>query len=153
MQVPSKQDIQVLAATGCNAGRSTISLQLYLSLLCWAFRPLLKSWRKRRRLSPLDLALDAGMSQRPLRFLETGRWQPSRYAIRQFFEAFEMPAAEPDVMLMSAGFTPQSANGSWKADVRDAVNASIDHVLNGHEPFPAVSVDRILNLQRANDSA
>ena len=85
MQVPSKQDIQVLAATGCNAGRSTISLQLYLSLLCWAFRPLLKSWRKRRRLSPLDLALDAGMSQRPLRFLETGRWQPSRYAIWQFF--------------------------------------------------------------------
>jgi hypothetical protein len=104
-------------------------------------------------LSPLDLALDAGMSQRPLRFLETGRRQPSRYAIRQFVEAFEMPAAEPDVMLMPAGFTPQSANGSWSADVRGAVNASIDHLLNGHEPFPVVSVDRILNLQRANDSA
>jgi len=64
-----------------------------------------------------------------------------------------MPAAEPDVMLMSAGFALQSANANWSTDVRDAVNASIDHVLNGHEPFPAVSVDRIWNPQRTNDSA
>jgi transcriptional regulator with XRE-family HTH domain len=118
-----------------------------------AFGPLLKSWRTRRRLSQLDLALDAGMSQRHLSFLETGRSKPSRYAIRQICEALEMPAAEQDVMLMSAGFAPQSANASWSADVRDAVDASIDHVLNGHEPFPAVSVDRIWNLQRANGSA
>jgi len=64
-----------------------------------------------------------------------------------------MPAAEPNVMLMSAGFALQSANANWSTDVRDAVNASIDHVLNGHEPFPAVSVDRIWNPQRTNDSA
>jgi len=118
-----------------------------------AFGPLKKSWRTRRRLSQLGLALDAVMSQRHLKFLETGRSQPSRYAIRQICKALKMPAAEQDVMLMSARFAPQSANGSWSADVRDAVNASIDHVLNGHEPFPAVSVDRIWNLQCANDSA
>src|SRR6056297_763834 len=118
-----------------------------------AFGPLLKSWRTRRRLSQLDLALYACMSQRHLSFLETGRSKPSRYAIRQICEALEMPAAEQDVMLMSAGFAPQSANASWSADVRDAVGASIDHVLKGHEPFPAVSIDRIWNLQRANESA
>ncbi len=54
---------------------------------------------------------------------------------------------------MSAGFAPQSDNAGWSADVRDAVGASIDHVLKGHEPFPAVSIDRIWNLQRANESA
>jgi transcriptional regulator with XRE-family HTH domain len=118
-----------------------------------AFGPLLKSWRTRRRLSQLDLALDAGMSQRHVSFLETGRSKPSRYAIRQICEALEMPAAEQDVMLMSAGFAPQSANTSWSAEVKDAVGASIDHVLKGHEPFPAVSIDRIWNLQRANESA
>lgn len=118
-----------------------------------AFGPLLKSWRTRRRLSQLDLALDAGMSQRHLSFLETGRSKPSRYAIWQICEALEMPAAEQDVMLMSAGFAPQSAAAGWSTDVRDAVAASIGHVLKGHEPFPAVSIDRIWNLQEANESA
>jgi transcriptional regulator with XRE-family HTH domain len=118
-----------------------------------AFGPLLKSWRTRRRLSQLDLALDAGLSQRHISFLETGRSKPSRFAIRQLCEALQMPAAEHDVMLISAGFAPRSADTNWNSDVRDAVSASIDHVLKGHEPFPAVSIDRIWNLQRANESA
>ncbi|NNK67407.1 MAG: helix-turn-helix transcriptional regulator [Rhodobacteraceae bacterium] len=118
-----------------------------------AFGPLLKSWRTRRRLSQLDLALDAGLSQRHLSFLETGRSKPSRYAIRQICEALDMPAAELDIMLMSAGFAPQSAHASWSTDVRHAVTTSIAHVLKGHEPFPAVSIDRIWNLQQANASA
>lgn len=118
-----------------------------------AFGPLLKSWRNRHRISQLDLAMDAGMSQRHISFLETGRSKPSRYAVRQICEALEMPAAEHDVMLVSAGFAPQTANSAWTAEVRRAVDASIDHVLAGHDPFPAISVDRIWNLQKANESA
>lgn len=118
-----------------------------------AFGPLLKSWRTRRHLSQLDLALDAGLSQRHISFLETGRSRPSRFAVRQICEALEMPAAEHDVMLISAGFAPLSSDAQWSAEVRDAVDASIDHVLRGHEPFPAVSVDRLWTLQRANESA
>lgn len=118
-----------------------------------AFGPLLKAWRTRKRISQLDLALDAGLSQRHVSFLETGRSKPSRYAIWQICEALEMPQAELDVMLMSAGFAPQSANTSWTTDVRDAVDTSLAHVLKGHEPFPAVSIDRIWTLQRVNDSA
>ncbi|GGX42149.1 transcriptional regulator [Tateyamaria omphalii] len=118
-----------------------------------AFGPLLKSWRNRRHVSQLELALHAGMSQRHVSFLETGRSKPSRYAVRQLCEALEMPAAEHDVMLVAAGFAPQSADASWSADVRNAVDVSIEHVLKGHEPFPAVSVDRIWNLQKANQSA
>jgi len=117
------------------------------------FGLLLKTWRNRRNLSQLDLALDAGMSQRHISFLETGRSRPSRYAVRQICEALEMPAAEYDVMLISAGFAPQSSDTSWSTEVREAVGASIDHVLRGHEPFPAVSIDRIWTLQRANESA
>ncbi|MEQ8968270.1 MAG: helix-turn-helix transcriptional regulator [Azospirillaceae bacterium] len=117
------------------------------------FGPLLKSWRNRRHLSQLHLALDAGMSQRHISFLETGRSRPSRYAVRQICEALEMPAAEHDVMLIAAGFAPRSSDTNWSTDVRQAVGASIDHVLRGHEPFPAVSIDRIWTLQRANESA
>lgn len=118
-----------------------------------AFGPLLKAWRNRQHVSQMDLAMDAGLSQRHISFLETGRSKPSRYAVRQICEALDMPAAEHDVMLVSAGFAPLAADISWGSEVRAAVNASIDHVLAGHEPYPAVSVDRIWNLQRANDSA
>lgn len=118
-----------------------------------AFGPLLRSWRTRKRLSQLDLALDAGLSQRHISFLETGRSKPSRYAVRQICEALQMPAAEHDVMLVSAGFAPQTSDADWSTEVRDAVDASIMHVLEGHEPYPAVSVDRIWNLKRANASA
>ncbi len=93
------------------------------------------------------------MSQRHISFLETGRSKPSRYAVRQICEALEMPAAEHDVMLVSAGFAPQSTDASWNAEVRAAVDASIDQLLMSHEPYPAVSIDRIWNLQKTNESA
>lgn len=117
------------------------------------FGSLLKSWRNRQRLSQLDLAMTAGMSQRHISFLETGRSKPSRYAVRQICDALEMPAAEYDVMLVSAGFAPQAVDLNWNAEVRAAVDASIDHVLKSHEPYPAVTIDRIWTLQKANESA
>ena len=113
----------------------------------------LKSLRRRHRLSQLDLALEAGLSQRHVSFLETGRAQPSRYAVRQICDALDVPAAEHDVMLVAAGFAPQVTDQRWSADIRAAVAVSIDHVLTSHTPFPAVAVDRLWTLQNANESA
>ncbi|MEP3049619.1 MAG: helix-turn-helix transcriptional regulator [Roseibium sp.] len=118
-----------------------------------AFPGLLKTWRSRRRLSQLDLALEAGLSQRHISFLETGRSKPSRSAIAQLGFALQMPAAEIDTLLVSAGFAAPSMDARWSADTRTAVQASIDHVLAGHEPYPAFSVDRIWTIQKANASA
>ena len=39
---------------------------------------LLREWRTARRLSQLDLALEAGVSSRHLSYVETGKAQPSR---------------------------------------------------------------------------
>ena len=75
-----------------------------------AFPGFLKNWRQRRRLSQLELALQSGMSQRHISFLETGRSNPSRFAISQLADALEMPAAEVDVMLLSAGFAARSTH-------------------------------------------
>lgn len=118
-----------------------------------AFPGFLKNWRQRRRLSQLELSLQSGLSQRHISFLETGRSNPSRYAIAQLAEALEMPAAEVDAMLLSAGFAALSSRRGWDGSVQMAVDASIDHVLKGHEPYPAVSIDRIWNLLKANDAA
>lgn len=117
------------------------------------FAGLLKSWRNRRRMSQIDLALSAGLSQRHLSFLETGRSRPSRYAVQQISEALDMPAAEFDMLLMAAGFAPLCSDKQWDAGTRAAVDLAIDHVLKGHEPYPAVSIDRIWNLKSANRSA
>ncbi|TCD16529.1 helix-turn-helix domain-containing protein [Oricola cellulosilytica] len=118
-----------------------------------AFPNFLKNWRKRRRLSQLDLSLQSGMSQRHISFLETGRSNPSRFSISQLAEALEMPAAEVDAMLLSAGFAARSSRNGWDDETQKAVDASIDHVLQGHAPYPAVSIDRIWNLVKANEPA
>lgn len=118
-----------------------------------AFSGLLRTWRSQRRLSQLQLAFDSGLSQRHISFLETGRSKPSRYAVAQLCEALEMPAAEVDAMLVSAGFAARSSNQRWSVETRAAIEISIDHVLQGHEPFPALSIDRLWNLQKANASA
>lgn len=117
------------------------------------FANLLKTWRSRRRLSQLELALDAGLSQRHISFLETGRSNPSRHAISQIAEAMEIPAAEVDALLTTAGFAARNSDVRWAEETRRAVDASIEHILNGHEPYPAVSIDRMWNLKRANDAA
>lgn len=119
----------------------------------YVFSGLLKEWRSRRRLSQLDLSLEAGLSQRHISFLETGRSKPSRYAIFQLGEAMNMPAAEVDALLLSAGFAARNSDTRWGAETRHAVDLSIVHVLKGHEPYPAVAIDRIWNIQKANSAA
>ena len=52
---------------------------------------LLKDWRQRRRMSQLDLALEAGVSARHLSFLETGRSKPSRDMVIHLSEQLDVP--------------------------------------------------------------
>jgi len=118
-----------------------------------AFSDLLKTWRARRRFSQLDLALEAGMSQRHISFLETGRSNPSRFAVSQLGEALDMPAAELDAMLTTAGFATRASDSRWGEETRRAIDASVDHVLQGHAPYPAVAIDRMWTLKKANPAA
>lgn len=114
------------------------------------FPALLRSWRQKRRLSQLDLSLAAGLSQRHLSFLETGRSNPSRHSIAQLGEALEMPAAEYDTLLVSAGYAALSERLQWAEATRHAVELSVKHILDGHAPYPAVTIDRMWDLQNAN---
>src|SRR5581483_9378277 len=66
----------------------------------------LRDWRQRRRLSQLDLALDAEISTRHLSFLETGRAQPSREMVLNLADQLEIPLRERNVILVAAGFAP-----------------------------------------------
>jgi transcriptional regulator with XRE-family HTH domain len=114
--------------------------------------PQLREWRERRRLTQLELALDAGISTRHLSFVETGRSKPGREMLLRILEQLEIPFRERNRVLLTAGHAPafpeRSLDGPELAPVREA----LDLILTGHEPYPAVVVDRAWNLVAANTS-
>ena len=63
---------------------------------------LLREWRSRRRLSQLDLALEADVSPRHLSFVETGRSRPSRELLLHLAEHLEVPLRERNTLLIAA---------------------------------------------------
>lgn len=113
---------------------------------------LLRDWRTRRRMSQLDLAAEAEISQRHLSFVESGRANPSRDMVLLLAERLEVPMRQRNQLLMSAGFAPNFAE---RAIADPALGPAMDivrQVLKGHEPNPAMAVDRHWNLIEANAS-
>jgi transcriptional regulator with XRE-family HTH domain len=110
----------------------------------------LREWRARRRMSQLDLAAEAEISARHLSFVETGRSQPSREMVLHLAEALEMPLRERNALLMAAGFAPLFGERSLADPALAPARAAIDLVLKGHEPYPALAVDRRWTLIAAN---
>lgn len=111
---------------------------------------LLREWRERRRLSQLALALDAEVSTRHLSFLETGRARPSREMLLRLTERLEVPLRERNTMLLAAGFAPAFPERDLDDPALGVARAAVDRVLTGHEPFPALAVDRYWTLVAAN---
>jgi transcriptional regulator with XRE-family HTH domain len=112
--------------------------------------PLLRGWRKRRRRSQLELALDAGVSARHLSFVETGRSKPSAEMVLLLAEQLEVPFRERNQLLLAAGYAPAFPERSLGDPELAGVREALDLILTGHEPYPAVVVDRGWNLVALN---
>lgn len=113
-----------------------------------AFGPLLREWRQRRRLSQLDLAMEAEVSQRHLSFVESGKARPSREMVLRLAEHLAVPLRARNLLLVAAGHAPEYGERSLTAlaPAMEAVRA----ILAAHEPWPALAVDRHWNLVAAN---
>lgn len=111
---------------------------------------LLREWRKRRHHSQLSLALDAGISQRHLSFVESGRSTPSREMVLKLAEQLEIPLRERNRLLIAAGFAPLYPEHAFTDPALDAARRAIERVLQAHEPYPALAIDRHWNLVAAN---
>jgi transcriptional regulator with XRE-family HTH domain len=109
-----------------------------------------RRWREHRRLSQLDLALQADVSTRHLSFLETGRAVPSREMVLRLAEHLDLPLRERNELLLSAGYAPAFSETPLEAPPMDAIRQALRQVLSGHEPYPALVVDRHWNLVEAN---
>jgi transcriptional regulator with XRE-family HTH domain len=111
---------------------------------------LIRDWRQLRRLSQLDLALDAEISQKHLSFIESGRSQPSREMVLLLAETLCVPLRERNALLLAAGFAPVYGERGLDDPGLATARAAIDLVLKGHEPWPALAVDRHWTLLAAN---
>jgi transcriptional regulator with XRE-family HTH domain len=112
--------------------------------------PLLRRWRGQRRLSQMELALEAEVSTRHLSFVETGRAQPSRAMVVRLAEHLDVPLRERNELLLAAGYAPAYP----ESDLDDAqlaqVRTIVQRLLTAHEPYPAVAVDRHWELLDGN---
>ncbi|MBW8487640.1 helix-turn-helix domain-containing protein [Actinomadura parmotrematis] len=113
----------------------------------------LRAWRQRRRLSQLELASDADVSTRHLSFVETGRSAPSRDMVLRLAEHLQVPLRDRNLLLVAAGYAPVYAETGMAEPRMDAVRGALRQILEGHEPYPAVVVDRFWNLVDGNAAA
>jgi transcriptional regulator with XRE-family HTH domain len=115
--------------------------------------PLLRDWRVRRRRSQLDLALDVGVSARHLSFVETGRSRPSPELVLAVADELEVPLRERNTLLLAAGYAPRYGETPLAADEMARVRAALQRMLDGHDPYPGVVIDRLWNVVLANRAA
>jgi transcriptional regulator with XRE-family HTH domain len=114
---------------------------------------LLRGWRERRRLSQLQLSIEAEISARHLSFVETGRSTPSREMILRLAETLDIPLRERNHLLVAGGFAPAYGETTLDSPVMEPVRAAVRQILTAHEPYPAVVVDGHWNMLDANASA
>src|SRR4051812_23946304 len=113
---------------------------------------LLRSWRDARRLSQMELSLEAEVSTRHLSFVETGRAQPSRELIVRLAEHLDVPLRERNELLLAAGYAPVYPVSDLDDERMSSVRDAVRRVLAGHQPYPAPLGDRHRELLDAHAS-
>lgn len=114
---------------------------------------LLRRWRSVRGKSQLDLALEAGLSQRHLSFIESGRSTPGRQKLLDLAEALDVPLRERNDLLLAAGYAPVYADNGWDGSEMRSITRAVDRMLHQQEPYPAILMDRYWNVLATNQAA
>ena len=115
-----------------------------------SFGVLMRRWRAIRRVSQLDLALEAEISMRHLSCLETGRAQPSREMVVRLADALQVPLRERNLLLSAAGYAPLYRQTAIHTTEMDAARRAVELFLAQQEPYPGIVVDRYWNIVQMN---
>lgn len=113
----------------------------------------LRTWRQQRHLSQLELADEADISTRHVSFMETGRTNPSRDMVLRLCERLAIPLRERNTLLVAAGYAPMYRERALDDPALAAARQAVELVLKGHEPCPAIALDRCWNVVAANRAA
>jgi transcriptional regulator with XRE-family HTH domain len=103
---------------------------------------LLREWRERRRISQLDLSIQADISARHLSFVETGRSRPTSGMILRLSEQLDVPLRERNALLLAGGYAPAYPEHSLDEPEMTRLRAALRQILSGHGPYPALVVNR-----------
>lgn len=114
---------------------------------------LLRYWRDVRGVSQLDLSLEAGISQRQISFIESGRSVPGRDTLLTLAQTLDVPLRERNALLLAAGYAPIYSEAPWNAQEMHGVVRALERIVRQHEPFPALVMDRDWNVLMTNDAA
>lgn len=114
---------------------------------------LLRQWRSTRRMSQLDLSLEAEISSRHLSFVESGKAQPSREMVTRLADALNVPLRERNSLFIAAGFAPVYRETGMTAPEMALTKRAMELILKQQEPYPAIVQDRHWNLLQANQGA
>ena len=114
---------------------------------------LVREWRGRRHRSQLDLALEIGVSARHLSFVETGRAKPSPELVIALAEGLDVPLRERNTMLLAAGYAPRYGETSLADPSMAMMHAAIQRLLDAHDPYPGLVIDRHWNVVLSNRAA
>ena len=117
-----------------------------------AVGPLLSEYRKKNRLSQLDLSLMADVSSRHISFIETGRTSPSRAMILRLADVLDLPHKDSNLLLHSGGFAAAYTELDLAAEDMQPVREALKLILDNHNPYPAVVMDGSWNLLMANSA-
>ncbi|MFE7213199.1 helix-turn-helix domain-containing protein [Streptomyces sp. NPDC001698] len=112
--------------------------------------PLLRSWRERRRISQLELALRADSSARHISFIETGRSRPSEEMVLRLAEHLEVPVRERNSLLLAAGYAPHYRQTPLDDPALGPLREGLERLIRGYEPYPALVVDATYDVMSAN---
>jgi transcriptional regulator with XRE-family HTH domain len=115
--------------------------------------PLVREWRTRRRRSQMDLALEVGVSARHLSFVETGRSKPSPELLLSLADHLDVPLRDRNVFMLAAGYAPRYGQTPLGDRSMERVRAALRKLLDGHDPYPGVVIDRAWNVVLANPAA
>ena len=113
----------------------------------------LRTWRQQRHLSQLELADEADISTRHVSFMETGRTNPSRDMVLRLCERLAIPLRERNTLLVAAGYAPMYRERALDDPALAAARQAVELVLKGHEPCPAIALDRCWNVVATNSAA
>ena len=114
---------------------------------------LIRFWRTQRRLTQMDLALDANISTKHLSFVETGRSKPSRQLLVHLAQELDLPIAERNRLLLAGGFAPPYLEQPYDGELMRPLRESLSRLLSAHDPNPALIVDGLWNLIDSNRAA
>lgn len=110
----------------------------------------LRRWRTLRQVSQLDLALLAGTTQRHLSYIERGRSVPGRGMVVRLAEALDLPLRERNALLLAGGYAPVYPESTLGDESLRSVRQALEAILKGHEPYPAMIINRAGELIAAN---